>query len=357
MALLNNMDEDYITQLQQELWEAGLYERVGGEGAVPTWGRPDVLTRRAVIEMFTEASLNPDQSISEMLNRLGDERVTRQAPPESGPGSESGALLQIPDFTPEVTSAETLGETIDEIARNLRGEFASPDERGSLVKTLQAKEIAAQRKEYDITVANLREQAGMETRMGPSGGGGGGGDIDRFMAALSGQESGGDYGARNRSSGAYGKFQIMPSNWGPWAERAGLGRDAPRTPDNQDIVARRILLDYFEQFGNWRDVAVAWYSGPGNVAGKRYSTRRQSGGPSISDYANQVMSRFGRAGQPEPGQPGYTEFGGDINDPIERFDPAAEARAILKAQDPVGWEAHEFANRAIEFYSLLGGVV
>ena len=32
-------------------------------------------------------------------------------------------------------------------------------------------------------------------------------------------ESGGDYRARNRVSGAYGKYQIMPSSWPAWAER------------------------------------------------------------------------------------------------------------------------------------------
>ena len=35
----------------------------------------------------------------------------------------------------------------------------------------------------------------------------------RFMWAMAGQESGWDYYARNASSGAFGKYQIMPVNW------------------------------------------------------------------------------------------------------------------------------------------------
>jgi hypothetical protein len=348
LAMLTSMDENYLTRLQQEMWEAGLYERVAGEGAIPTWGQADVATRKALNEMFIEASLTPDMTVSEMLDELANQRIGRMAAPETGPGAQA----QLPDFNPEVTSGETLGQTIDEIAQNLRGEFASPEEKAKLIKTLQDKEVASQRELYDRSIADIM-QGGGET------GGAGGQEIDRFMAALAGKESGGDYGAVNPDSGASGKFQIMPVNWPSWATRAGLSPDAPRTPANQELVARRIMLDYYNQFGNWRDVAVAWYSGPGrdaaHLARKRYDDRPQGRYPSINDYANDVMKRFGRQGAPSPGDPGY--YGGDINAPMERFDPASEAEAILKAQDPAGWEAHEFGNRAIDFYSLLSGVV
>lgn len=345
LAMLTSMDENYLTRLQHEMWEAGLYERVAGEGALPTWGRADVATRRALNEMFIEASLSPDMTVSEMLDKLAADRIGRMEAPEDGPGAES----RLPDFNPEVTSAETLGGTIDQIAQQLRGSFASDDEKNALIKTLQDKEVAAQRELYDRSIADMQSGAG------EGAAGGGQGDIDRFMAALAGKESGGDYNAVNSDSGASGKFQIMPENWPSWATRAGLSPDAPRTPANQELVAKRIMLDYYKQFGNWRDVAVAWYSGPGRVASLRYNDRPQGGGkyPSINDYANDVMARFGRT--PTPGEDQFA--GGDINAAVERFDPAAEAEAILKAQDPAGWEAHEYSERAIDFYSLLGGVV
>ena len=42
--------------------------------------------------------------------------------------------------------------------------------------------------------------------------------INRFLYALGQVESGGNYYARNASSGAYGKYQIMPANWPSWAK-------------------------------------------------------------------------------------------------------------------------------------------
>jgi hypothetical protein len=113
-----------------------------------------------------------------------------------------------------------------------------------------------------------------------------GGDID----AISGQESGDNYNAVNSTSGAYGKFQIMPANWPSWSREAGLGENAPQTPENQEKVARFKMQQYYDQFGSWDKVAKAWYSGPGNV------NKNVSGGPGYPDsdtYARQVMSRMG----------------------------------------------------------------
>ena len=42
---------------------------------------------------------------------------------------------------------------------------------------------------------------------------------NRFLYALGQVESGGKYNARNSYSGAYGKYQIMPSNWPGWAKQ------------------------------------------------------------------------------------------------------------------------------------------
>ena len=61
--------------------------------------------------------------------------------------------------------------------------------------------------------------------------------LARFMAAVGRVESGGDYYARNASSGAYGKYQIMPSSWRAWAARYLGNANAKPTPANQEIVA------------------------------------------------------------------------------------------------------------------------
>ena len=145
--------------------------------------------------------------------------------------------------------------------------------------------------------------------------------INAFMRAISGQESDGNYDLTNSDSGAAGAFQIMPDNWATWAQDAGLSPDAPMTPENQDRVARNKMLEYYNKFGNWRDVAIAWYAGEGAVGYSEEAKNRPqySNGneyPSINAYADSVMSRFQNAGGEESGgdgrigKPGYMGEGG-----------------------------------------------
>ncbi len=123
-----------------------------------------------------------------------------------------------------------------------------------------------------------------------------GGDINAFMTAISGQESGGNYNAVNGRTGASGRFQIMPGNWPAWSKEAGLGAGAPRTPENQDKVAQFKMQQYYNQYGDWGKVAEAWYGGGGAV---NYSpeakARKQGGGkePSIDEYRNSILSKMG----------------------------------------------------------------
>lgn len=330
MALLGSMDDDQVIKIQQQLWEAGLF----GE-TPPSWGVADETTRKAYMALFAEASLTPDEPIDRVLARLTDEAVTRGV---NGAG-DSGAA--IPAFKPEVASKASLSALIDDMAQNLLGRFATDEEKDRLIGNLQAKELETQRAQYDRDVAEAT---------GGGVGGVAGGGLDAFMAAIGGLESGGDYGARNAGTGASGKYQIMPGNWGPWAERAGLSRNAPRTPENQEIVARHIMGEYYRQFGNWRDVAIAWFAGPGAV-GAPGAENRSDGNLTVREYADRIMSRMGEMGA--EGGPAGTALGGAI----ESFDPQAEAEAAIKAADPAGWAGHQFANEAVEYFGLLQGVV
>ena len=121
--------------------------------------------------------------------------------------------------------------------------------------------------------------------------------LDNFMQAIGQQESDGNYDLTNPDSGAAGKFQIMPDNWSSWAQDAGLSPDAPMTPENQELVARNKMQQYYNKFGNWRDVAIAWYGGEGAVSYSEEAKNRPqySNGnryPSINEYADSVMARF-----------------------------------------------------------------
>ena len=134
-------------------------------------------------------------------------------------------------------------------------------------------------------------------------------DKEGFFAAVAGQESGGNYNAQNGRTGAFGKYQIMPENWPSWAKEAGLSADAPQTPENQEIVAKYKLGQYYDDLGA-EGALVAWYAGYQNGvrwrdgaadaigAGGHYSwDARQGNGDeaSVHEYVQQALGRAGGA--------------------------------------------------------------
>lgn len=127
-----------------------------------------------------------------------------------------------------------------------------------------------------------------------SKGGTGGGDFEDFVAAISGQESGGNYGAQNARTGAYGKYQIMPGNWPSWSKEAGLPAGSPMTPENQEIVARFKLKQYYDKYGA-EGAAIAWYAGEGAVNYSEATKNRKQGNgdePSMNEYAQSILARM-----------------------------------------------------------------
>lgn len=90
--------------------------------------------------------------------------------------------------------------------------------------------------------------------------------VDAFLSATRAHESGGDYTIYNQSgqSNASGAYQFLGSTW------KGLGGStdaaAQASPQEQDAIARKWALQLFDQFHDWRLVAIAWYGGPGVAA-------------------------------------------------------------------------------------------
>jgi hypothetical protein len=122
--------------------------------------------------------------------------------------------------------------------------------------------------------------------------------IDRFMEAVGQVESGGRYNAHNRSSGAYGKYQIIPSSWRGWA-RLYLGdANAPRTPQNQEIVARAKMTALYRWLGDWRRVAHWWLTGSSRTESLWSTTGRR--------YVAKVMKAY-REGPAAPAAPAPDE--------------------------------------------------
>lgn len=118
--------------------------------------------------------------------------------------------------------------------------------------------------------------------------------FDAFFYGISIQESGGNYkavGPQLKSGRAYGKYQVMDFNIGPWTQKY-LGRRLTaqqflNSPDAQEKVARGVLKEYFDKYGA-RGAASAWYSGNPKL---HMSTRPQgAAGPSIKSYVDSVLN-------------------------------------------------------------------
>lgn len=120
--------------------------------------------------------------------------------------------------------------------------------------------------------------------------------LDDFMNALSSQESGGNYSAVNKHTGALGRWQVMPGNVSAWARRyLGIKLTAQqflRSPDMQNRLVKAVLGSYVSKYG-YRGAAAAWYSGNPKLEN---NYKAQKYGPSIGGYVDSVMGRMGKSG-------------------------------------------------------------
>lgn len=138
--------------------------------------------------------------------------------------------------------------------------------------------------------------------------------VENLKAAVMGQESGGNAGAVNARTGAYGLFQILPDNWPEWSAEAGIPGADMSDPEAQKKVAAFKLGEYAQKYGV-DGALVAWYAGPANGQrwkdgapdaidgnGNHYSWDAPQGNgdePSVRQYVQEVKARLFNGGQPQ----------------------------------------------------------
>ena len=140
--------------------------------------------------------------------------------------------------------------------------------------------------------------------------------IDIYLEALKMQESSGNYQAQHtpevitdivtgkkirvQAVGAYG---ILDINWTgtktqkSWAEQAGYSGADWHDPVAQDAVAKYKVQEYFNKFGSWDAVSVAWFSGEGNANelvknGTIDYSASDSNGQTIEDYVDEMNTKI-----------------------------------------------------------------
>lgn len=107
-------------------------------------------------------------------------------------------------------------------------------------------------------------------------------NVDAFLEAISGTESGGDYEAYNSETGARGKYQFIPSTYAEYA-------DDPDdwSPEQQELAAHRMAAEYIEKYG-YRNAAIAWQGGEGAIGHEDWS----DGNMTTGEYADTTMARL-----------------------------------------------------------------
>ena len=128
---------------------------------------------------------------------------------------------------------------------------------------------------------------------GPASSGGGGGplSVDSVLPHIVAQESGGNYAARNRSTGALGAYQVMPATGQALAQRLGLPWRpelmAAATPEGkayQDAIGGAAVKEAVDASGGDPATMAAYYHG---------GSDRSKWGPKTRQYAAEVTARLG----------------------------------------------------------------
>src|SRR5512139_3921063 len=123
-----------------------------------------------------------------------------------------------------------------------------------------------------------------------------------YADAIAGIESGGRYdllGPVTKSGDrAYGKYQVMGNNVGPWTKEV-LGKEYTPAqfvadPKAQDAVFQAKFSQYAEKYGP-EGAAQAWFAGPGGV-GK--ADRKDQLGTSVGSYGQRFMASLGQPSAP-----------------------------------------------------------
>jgi hypothetical protein len=180
--------------------------------------------------------------------------------------------------------------------------------------------------------------------------------LERFMYALGQVESGGRYTARNSSSGAYGRYQIIPSSWRAWAREVLGSASAPMTPANQDRVAAYKLHQAYDRIRSWPAVAYWWLTG-------RINTNRATWSSFARSYVDKIMKIYyatsdaialaSIGGTPTYYQESYRyiSWGGTWI----RSAATGYAGGAAKFTDERGaWVEFRFTGRSVTWYTLRG---
>lgn len=158
------------------------------------------------------------------------------------------------------------------------------------------------------------------------------------------QESGGDYAARNASTGAMGAYQIMPPTGRTLAQRLGLPwrpdmmtKSDPASVKYQDAIGQAAVQEAVDHSGGNPQTAAMYYHGGSN---------ENIWGPKTRQYAQDIVARLGGAARGGSASPTSIQMPGKA----PKQTRAATPQEIAAAGYPAGTAAQ--VNEAGQFVNL-----
>lgn len=133
------------------------------------------------------------------------------------------------------------------------------------------------------------------------------GPSNGYGDAIAGIESGGKYDAlgpvTRTGDRAYGKYQVMGQNVGPWTQevlgRALTPQEFVSSPQAQDAVFKAKFGNYVQKYGP-EGAARAWFAGEG---GMNDPNRKDQLGTSVASYGQRFMANLRDGELPANAQP------------------------------------------------------
>ena len=350
LAWMAGLSEDDLIAFQHKLWRAGFY----GDGK-PQWGLMSELDVGAFDSMVT-AKINYGQDQS--FDSFWEDMYAREAQYQTDEIAQQIADMET-NLYAQVTDDMTLDSLIDQVSFNLLGQAKgaiSPEQREQIKKSIQSQEYNHFLANDPSYLAAKEEQALIA--QGPANDS----TVTAFANAIMSGESGGDPSAVNPHSGAWGLFQFMPQTWATVTSRYGFDPN-DRSPENQWAVATTYMNDLYGRFGNWWDVAVAWYAGENSESIGTYgratshnSAEQANDHPSIRKYADDAINRFNAN---MTGQAGGVSGAGVPAVNVHQIEtlPSAEAliQEAIKNANPEEYGSELVANQGREFFNMLLG--
>jgi hypothetical protein len=193
-----------------------------------------------------------------------------------------------------------------------------------------------------MPVAEYYKKSGEGVTFAPPAGGAPAGG-DRSANAIAGIESGGRYDAvgppaNEKGQRAYGKYQIMDFNVGPWTQEVLGQAMTPQqflaSPQAQDAVFKAKFGQYTQKFGSPEAASRAWFAGEG---GMNNPGAKDVLGTSVQGYGDRFAQAYGPGATgpgPQVAQGDNTRADGSGN-PIQTTSGDLVPRDIMKSITPL----------------------